>query len=369
LLAERIARSHVGYFVWDLVHRIARVPGFARGSERRVVARLIGRPIVCVFDSLAQTVTIAADDEASAARARADLEGGTIGAVGLPDRTKLPSPIDVSVDDFRFETAVRRAQEHIGAGDAFQIVLARTFSVPQRGRDPFDVYRALRLVNPSPYMYFLDFEGTRIMGASPETLVHLARRERDAEMTVRPIAGTRRRGRSPEEDAALEQELVADEKERAEHVMLVDLGRNDVGQVASIGSVRVVRNMEVDRYSHVMHIVSEVTGAVPPSVPPTEVLRAAFPAGTLSGAPKLRAMQIIRELEGRPRGIYGGAVGYLGADMDFAIAIRTAVCENGRFEVTAGAGVVEASSPSAEAEETRNKARGVLCAIESAATR
>jgi len=379
-LAERIARSHVGFFAWDLVHRIARVPGFERGARRRVVARLLGRPVVCVFDALAQTVTIAADDEATALRARHDLEGGDLAPIALPDRSKVPSPIDVSTDDFRFETAVRRAQEYIAAGDAFQIVLARTFSVPQRGRDPFDAYRALRLVNPSPYMYFLDLppaeEGasrTQILGASPETLVNLARRDdvrgSPADMTVRPIAGTRRRGRSPEEDTALERELLADEKERAEHVMLVDLGRNDIGQVASIGSVRVVRNMEVDRYSHVMHIVSEVTGSVPASVAPTEVLRAAFPAGTLSGAPKLRAMQIIRELEDRPRGLYGGAVGYLGRDLDFAIAIRTAVCEDGRFHVTAGAGVVEASSPSAEAEETRNKARGVLCAIEAAATR
>jgi anthranilate synthase component 1 len=385
-LAERIARSHVGYFSWDLVHRIFKVPGFNRGADRRVVARLLGRPVVCVFDALEQTVTIAADDEAAALRARDDLESHTLGSIALPDRSKVPSHIDVSIDDFHFESAVRRAQEYIGAGDAFQIVLARTFTVPQRGRDPFDVYRALRLVNPSPYMYFLDFgadrrgdappsadSSTQILGASPETLVHLARRgdakSAPADMTVRPIAGTRRRGRSPEEDTALERELLADEKERAEHVMLVDLGRNDVGQVASVGSVKVVRNMEVDRYSHVMHIVSEVTGTVPSSIAPTEVLRAAFPAGTLSGAPKLRAMQIIRELENRPRGIYGGAVGYLGRDLDFAIAIRTAVCENGAFHVTAGAGVVEASSPSAEAEETRNKARGVLCAIEAAATR
>ncbi len=378
-LAERIARSHVGFFAWDLIHRIARVPTFD-GAPRRPVARLLGRPIVCVFDALAQTVTIAADDEAAAAHARNDLEHASgLRSIALPDRAKVPSPIDVSIDDFRFETAVRRAQEYIAAGDAFQIVLARTFSVAQRDRDPFDVYRALRLVNPSPYMYFLDLPptesaGTRtqILGASPETLVHLARRgdarDAPADMTVRPIAGTRRRGRSAEEDTALEAELLADAKERAEHVMLVDLGRNDVGQVATVGTVRVVRNMEVDRYSHVMHIVSEVTGSVPSSIAPTEVLRAAFPAGTLSGAPKLRAMQIIRELEARPRGIYGGAVGYLGKDLDFAIAIRTAVCESGKFEVTAGAGIVEASTPSAEAEETRNKARGVLCAIEAAAS-
>jgi anthranilate synthase component 1 len=375
-LAERIARSHVGFFAWDLVHRIAKVPGFAptEGAPRRAIARLLGRPIVCVFDALAQTVTIAAEDEAAAARAQHDLEGAMLGPIALPDRSKLPSPIDVSVDDFRFEASVRRAKEYIAAGDAFQIVLARTFSVPQAERDPFAVYRAMRLVNASPYMYFLDMPAhaggasrMQVLGASPETLVHLARRGdpkgAPADMTVRPLAGTRRRGRSPEEDAALEAELLSDAKERAEHVMLVDLGRNDVGQVATVGTVRLARNMEVERFSHVMHIVSEVTGSVPASVSPTDVLRAAFPAGTLSGAPKLRAMQIIRELEGRPRGIYGGAVGYVGPDMDVAIAIRTAVCENGRFEVTAGAGIVEASSPSAEAEETRNKARGVLCAI------
>ena len=379
-LAERIARSHVGFFAWDIAYRIAKVEGFPRGARRRAIARLLGRPVVCVFDSLAQTVTIAADDESAALRARRDLESAPdLRSLALPSRDKLPSPIETSIDDFAYERNVRRAQEYIAAGDAFQIVLARTFSVARRGRDPFDAYRALRMINPSPYMYFLDLppaearEGatrTQILGASPETLVHLARRSqaRDAlaDVTLRPIAGTRRRGSSPEEDAALEAELIADDKERAEHVMLVDLGRNDVGRVASVGSVRVVRNMEVDRYSHVMHIVSEVTGAVPASVSPVDVLRAAFPAGTLSGAPKLRAMQIIRELEGRPRGIYGGAVGYLGRDLDFAIAIRTAVCEDDRFDVTAGAGIVEASSPSAEAEETRTKARGVLCAIESA---
>jgi anthranilate synthase component 1 len=229
----------------------------------------------------------------------------------------------------------------------------------------------MRVLNPSPYMYFLDLppapgEGTRtqIAGASPETMVHLV----DGTMTVRPLAGTRPRGSSPAEDAALERELLADPKERAEHVMLIDLGRNDVGRVAEIGTVKMARQMEIERYSHVMHIVSEVTGRVPPSIPPLEVVRAAFPAGTLSGAPKLRAMQIIRELEAGPRGIYGGAIGYVAktGDLDFAIAIRTAVCRDDAFFVTAGAGIVEASDPHAEAEETRSKARGVLCAIATA---
>jgi anthranilate synthase component 1 len=187
-------------------------------------------------------------------------------------------------------------------------------------------------------------------------------------VTVRPLAGTRPRGKTLEEDEALAAELLADPKERAEHVMLIDLGRNDVGRVAQTGTVRLARQMEIERYSHVMHIVSEVTGEVPATTPPLEVLRAAFPAGTLSGAPKVRAMQIIRELEAAPRGIYGGAVGYVTktGELDFAIAIRTAVCKDEKFVVTAGAGIVEGSDPASEAEESRNKARGVLCAIETA---
>jgi anthranilate synthase component 1 len=266
---------------------------------------------------------------------------------------------------------VRRGQEYIRAGDAFQVVLARTFSVPAGAADPFDVYRAMRVLNPSPYMYFLDLPPapgeqtrTQIAGASPETMVRLE----DRVMTVRPLAGTRPRGATEEEDAARERELLSDPKERAEHVMLIDLGRNDVGRVATVGSVELVRRMEIERYSHVMHIVSEVRGRVPDGTPPLEVVRAAFPAGTLSGAPKVRAMQIIRELEARPRGVYGGAVGYVAAtgDLDFAIAIRTAVCRGGVFEVTAGAGIVEGSVPKAEADETRSKAGAVLCAIAAA---
>jgi anthranilate synthase component 1 len=190
----------------------------------------------------------------------------------------------------------------------------------------------------------------------------------DGVMTVRPLAGTRPRGKTLEQDAELERELLADPKERAEHVMLIDLGRNDVGRVARVGSVELARRMEIERYSHVMHIVSEVRGKVDAATPPLEVVRAAFPAGTLSGAPKVRAMQIIRELEARPRGMYGGAVGYVAktGDLDFAIAIRTAVCRGDSFEVTAGAGIVEASDPKSEADETRSKARAVLCAIEAA---
>jgi anthranilate synthase component 1 len=369
--AARFARSYVGYLGWDLVHAIDKVPGWGE-RVTAPLARFFGGATIVVFDGLSHTVTIAAEDEANVERARAHLdETASLGPLALPDRSRLPADVQVDVDDAGYGAMVRRAQEYIAAGDAFQIVLARQFTVPRAGRDPFDAYRAMRVLNPSPYMYFLDLPPgpgertrTQIAGASPETLVRLE----DRIMTVRPLAGTRARGKTPDEDEALARELLADPKERAEHVMLIDLGRNDVGRVAETGSVRLVRNMEIERYSHVMHIVSEVTGRVPRSTPPLEVLRAAFPAGTLSGAPKVRAMQIIRELEAAPRGIYGGAVGYVSqtGDLDFAIAIRTAVCRDDRFTVTAGAGIVEASDPLAEAEETRNKARAVLCAIETA---
>ena len=373
--AARFAGAHVGYLAWDLVHFIEKVPPRtdADWSDKLMpLARFLGGATIVVFDALAQTVTIAALDESGIERALEDLNRTPkLSSVGIPDRSHLPQGLEIDLDDEAFKARVLRAKEYIAAGDAFQIVLARTFSVPRGGRDPFDVYRAMRLLNPSPYMYFLDFppapgekERLRIAGASPETMVRLE----DGIMTVRPIAGTRPRGKTPEEDKRLEEELLADPKERAEHVMLIDLGRNDVGRIANIGSVDLVKKMEIEHYSHVMHIVSEVKGKIAEGTPPLEVVRSAFPAGTLSGAPKVRAMQIITELETRPRGIYGGAIGYVAttSDLDFAIAIRTLVCRGDTFEVTAGAGIVEASDPQSEADETRNKARGVLCAIEAA---
>ncbi len=369
--AEKFASGHVGFFAWDLVHRIEKVPPGDEGTWKKhflPLFRLLGGHVTVVFDNLAQTFTVCADSKERVQRALDDLETRVpLRAVHLPDRTKLPD-FRVDVDDATFHDRVRRAQEYIRAGDAFQVVLARTFVTEQRGRDAFDVYRAMRLVNPSPYMYFLDFPPaggettrTQIAGASPETLV----RTEDGEVTVRPIAGTRPRGKTEREDLAHEADLLADEKERAEHVMLVDLGRNDVGRVSKLGSVGIVKRMQIERYSHVMHIVSEVRGKLREDATPLDVLRAGFPAGTLAGAPKVRAMQLVRELEERPRGIYGGAVGYVSgtAEIDLAIAIRTAVCRNGVFEVSAGAGVVDASVPESEADETRNKARGVLCAI------
>ena len=375
--AARFAAAHVGYLAWDVVHLIEKVPPGDQATWDRhflPLARFLGGATIVVFDALAQTVTIAASSDEAIDRALHDLSRAPrLSNLTPPDRSRIASDVTVDLDDDEYKARVRSAQEYIKAGDAFQIVLARTFSVPRAGRDAFDVYRAMRLLNPSPYMYFLDLppapgetHRTRIAGASPETMVRLE----GGTMTVRPLAGTRRRGKTPAEDLALEQELLADPKERAEHVMLIDLGRNDVGRVAEIGSVELVKRMEIERFSHVMHIVSEVRGKVAAATPPLEVVRAAFPAGTLSGAPKVRAMQIIRELEARPRGIYGGAIGYVAttADLDFAIAIRTMVEKGDTFEVTAGAGIVEASDPQAEADETRAKARAVLCAIGAAPT-
>ncbi len=262
-----------------------------------------------------------------------------------------------------FKAAVKRAQQYILEGDIMQVVLAQRMSQPFAAH-PLTLYRALRSLNPSPYMFYYDMGDHHVVGASPEILVRL---EDDA-VTVRPIAGTRPRGKTREQDFALAEELLADPKERAEHVQLMDLGRNDVGRVAQIGSVKVTDNMVIERYSHVMHIVSNVEGKLKPNMDAIDVLKATFPAGTVSGAPKVRAMEIIHELEPSKRGIYAGAVGYLGfnGDMDVAIAIRTAVVKGNTLYVQAGAGIVADSVPHNEWVETQNKARAVLRAAEMA---
>jgi anthranilate synthase component I len=260
-----------------------------------------------------------------------------------------------------FEAIVRQAKEHIAAGDIYQVVLSQRFSADV-GVDPFTVYRALRHVNPSPYMFFVRMGERSIVGSSPEMLVRVEGRH----AVTHPIAGTRPRGRSDEEDQRLADELKRNEKERAEHVMLVDLGRNDLGRVCEYGSVRVPTFMTLERYSHVMHLVSVVEGRLAEDRDRLDALVACFPAGTVSGAPKVRAMQIIDELETTPRGIYAGAVGYLdfAGNLDFCIAIRTIVLENGRASVQAGAGIVADSNPTAEYEETRDKARAMVRALE-----
>lgn len=260
----------------------------------------------------------------------------------------------------KFEAAVDKIKDYILEGDCMQVVLSQRMTIPYKA-EPLDLYRALRSLNPSPYMFFMNLEDFYVAGSSPEILARLD----EGEMTVRPLAGTRPRGKTPGEDIELEKSLLADPKELAEHLMLIDLGRNDIGRVAETGSVKVTDQMAVERYSHVMHIVSNVTGKLKPELSAIDVLRATFPAGTLSGAPKIRAMEIIDELEPVKRGIYGGAIGYIGwnGNMDTAIAIRTAVIKAGKLHIQAGAGVVADSVPKNEWDETLNKGRAIFRAV------
>jgi anthranilate synthase component 1 len=286
-------------------------------------------------------------------------------ATRLPAATPTPAaPDGVSLDGAAFRAAVARAQEHIAAGDIFQVVLARRFR-KRTTASPSALYRALRRINPSPYMVLLELPGVALVGASPEALVT----KHGTRVVTRPIAGTRRRGRDAAEEAALEAELTTDPKERAEHVMLVDLGRNDLGRVCAPGTVEVTSFAEVERYSHVLHLVSSVAGELAPGRSALDVLAAAFPAGTVSGAPKIRAIEILDELEPEARGFYAGATGYLSfsGDLDACITIRTLFVretEAGReVSVTAGAGIVADSRPELEEKETVNKAAGMLAAV------
>ena len=286
-------------------------------------------------------------------------------AYGLPvtGEPVIDADFHYGFDRESFIAAVEKSKEYILAGDIFQVVLSQRMSVPFTAR-PLDVYRALRALNPSPYMYYIDLGDTQIVGSSPEVLV----RVQDRRVTVRPIAGTIHRGKDAEEDRALAEKLLADPKERAEHLMLIDLGRNDVGRVAKTGSVELTDNMIIERYSHVMHIVSQVQAELREGMTTMDAIRASFPAGTLSGAPKIRAMEIIRELEPVKRNIYAGAVGYISwhDDTDLAIAIRTAVIRNGKLHVQAGSGIVADSDAAKEWEETRNKGRALIMAVDRA---
>ncbi len=286
----------------------------------------------------------------------------------LPSRPQSPTreeppPLASNVTKAEFVAMVQRAKEYIAAGDVFQVVLSQRFHT-RVASSPADLYRALRVINPSPYMYLLRLGSLAVVGSSPEVLV----RCEDGVVAVRPIAGTRRRGRNENDDARLARELAEDQKERAEHLMLVDLGRNDVGRVAKTGSVRVDEFMVVERYSHVMHLVSHVRGDLAAGKTAYDVLRACFPAGTLSGAPKIRAMEIIDELEPTGRGLYGGAIGYISfsGNLDACIAIRTIVVDQGVAYIQAGAGIVADSNPESEYDETVNKAQGMVAAIDMA---
>jgi anthranilate synthase component 1 len=334
---------------------------------------------VVAFDHARQRLVVVANEiegEITAEQAEARLDE-LVAVLTAPAPTwalALPAPplshaepVKPVADDFdgpAFELAVERAKEHIRAGDIFQVVLARRFGV-ETTSSPLAIYRALRLINPSPYMVLLELPSMALVGASPEMLVRVTGRRAE----TRPIAGTRPRGRDAEADAALAAELLADPKERAEHVMLVDLGRNDLGRIGAGGSVRVDDFMVVERYSHVMHIVSGVTAQLAEGRSALDALLACFPAGTVSGAPKVRAMEIIEALEPSARGAYAGAIGYLGfgGDLDTCITIRTLVIEGGRASVTAGAGIVADSDPTREREETENKAAGTLAAVRLAA--
>jgi anthranilate synthase component I len=326
-------------------------------EELAVVDNLSGKLYFIVY---------ANPEEANAynnARSRlADLIKRLRQSVAIPE--SQPMPANEALSEFgeaNFKAAVEKAKRYIFDGDIMQVVLSQRMSQPFAA-PPLSLYRALRSLNPSPYMFYYDMGDHHVVGASPEILVRLE----DGTVTARPIAGTRPRGKTREQDLALAEELLADPKERAEHVQLMDLGRNDVGRVAQTGTVKVTDNMMIERYSHVMHIVSNVEGKLKTGMDAIDVLKATFPAGTVSGAPKVRAMEIIDELEPSKRGIYAGAVGYLGfnGDMDVAIAIRTGVIKNNMLYVQAGAGIVADSVPESEWMETQNKARAVLRAAE-----
>ena len=373
-----MAAGLVGYLGYDVVRLVERLPDENRDVLGLPDALFVRPTVIAVFDNLADKVTMVTpvwpqpDLDAGAAyhaaverlaATAADLER-TVAypAAGASPPAAQAEPVsNISRDDYL--ALVARAKEYIFAGDIFQVVPSQRFRAPFP-LDPFCLYRALRRLNPSPFLFFLRFDDFAVVGSSPEIMV----RVRGGAVTIRPIAGTRPRGATAEEDRALAADLLADPKELAEHLMLLDLGRNDVGRVARVGSVSVTEKMIIERYSHVMHIVSNVTGALDPRFDALDAVFAGFPAGTVSGAPKVRAMEIIDELEPERRGIYGGCIGYLGAtgEVDTCIALRTAVVKDGHVYVQAGGGVVADSDPAVEWQETVNKAKALLRAAEMA---
>jgi anthranilate synthase component 1 len=363
----RFTGGAVGYLAYDAARLFERLPDRHAASGSVLASFSYYRSLVA-FDHVLQRLVLIADAEPGARReferAQATLDGLEADLRTGPPPPDPPAeapPEPLALGDGRaFRTAVASAKERIAAGDIFQVVLSRQRTVDCR-IDPFRAYRALRMVNPSPYMYFLRDGDEAVAGASPEMLVRVEGRR----VETRPIAGTRPRGLTPEEDERLARALVSDEKERAEHLMLVDLGRNDVGRVCRYGSVSVPELMQVERYSHVAHMVSSVVGELAPGKDALDALAAAFPAGTLTGAPKIRAMQIIDELEPSARGLYGGALGYVDSrgNLDFCILIRTLVFRNGRVTLQAGAGIVADSDPAAEERETDAKAEALFEAL------
>jgi anthranilate synthase component 1 len=374
----RFTGGAVGFIGYDVVRSLERLPAPPPDDRGLPDAILMVADTLLVLDNLFNRATVIANVEVRSGMAPGELEREYQRALGRIEewlgRLRAPSPLrSLELDgtppfpeytstypDDRFRRHVQRIQEYITAGDTFQTVLSRRLDIP--APDPFLTYRYLRALNPAPYLYFLQFDDLYVVGSSPEVLV----RVEEGEVTVRPIAGTRPRGLTAEQDQAMQGELEADPKERAEHLMLVDLGRNDIGRVAQFGTVRLTAFMHVERYSHVMHLVSEVRGTLRPELDALAALAACFPAGTVTGAPKVRAMEIIDELEPVRRGPYAGAVGYIswGArSLDTAIAIRTVVIKEGRAWVQAGAGVVADSDPAGEWRETQAKAHAVMAAL------
>ncbi len=369
----------VGYLAYETVARFERLPVPEKDTLGLPLAIFCFTETVLAFDHLKHRVRAvthlhldAPDLEAEYMRCTAilaDVQQRLLQELRFPaepepdEMAGHQSGVTSNRTKSEFEAMVETAKEYIRAGDIFQVVLSQRLSRPVNAA-PFTVYRALRAINPSPYMFFLDLEDFHIIGASPELLV----RVEENEVTIHPIAGSRGRGATPAEDDRLAEELLADPKERAEHVMLLDLGRNDVGRVSQPGTVKVTEFMQIERYSHVMHIVSNVVGQLRPEVSPYDALRAGFPAGTVSGAPKIRAMEIINELEGEQRGVYAGAVGYFShsGNLDTAIALRTMVMKDGKAYIQAGGGIVADSDPAAEYQESMNKAGALLRALDMA---
>lgn len=368
----RFTGGLVGYFGYDAARYVE--PRLAKSTPKDQLHTpdilLMASDEVAIFDNLSGTLMLVVHVDAAESRG---LQSAHKRLDELEQRLAAPIPqlpvmeaneVDASEDAFKssfgrseFLSAVEKIKDYVMAGDAMQVVPSQRLSASFNG-SPLNLYRALRRLNPSPYMYYLNLDDFYIVGSSPEVLARLE----DGQVTVRPIAGTRRRGVSAEDDLAMEKDMLNDPKEIAEHLMLIDLGRNDIGRISKTGTVQVTEKMVVERYSHVMHITSNVVGEIKEGMDPIEVLKATLPAGTLSGAPKIRAMEIIDEVEPVKRGIYGGAVGYIGwnGNMDTAIAIRTAVIKDGKLHIQAGAGVVADSVPELEWKETMNKARAVM---------
>ncbi|MBX6322243.1 MAG: anthranilate synthase component I [Rhodospirillaceae bacterium] len=373
-----MAAGLFGYMGYGMVRLMERLPD-TKPDVLGIPDAVFLRPtVVAIFDNIEDQVTVVTPAwpqegvcaEAAYAHACERLADAVADfGRALPYRREPAAATSAALEPrpnmtrTQFHAMVEKAKEYIFAGDIFQVVPSQRFAVPFR-LPPFALYRALRRLNPSPFLFFLDFGEFSVVGSSPEIMVRL----RDGKVTIRPLAGTRRRGADPEEDRALAADLLADPKERAEHLMLLDLGRNDVGRIARVGTVRVTEQFEIERYSHVMHIVSNVEGEIDPRHDALDALVAGFPAGTVSGAPKVRAMEIIDELEPERRGIYAGAVGYFAANgtMDTCIALRTAVVKDGTMYVQAGGGIVADSDPESEYQESCNKARALLRAAEEA---